>query len=127
MSRWRRSLLTKAALFPERYDFGNLTRFRTLTETTDFFVRRYTEFPDLETYLQGYAITGNVLSSLSVPTSLIAARDDPVIPARDLENLTSTDALEVTTTPHGGHCGFVESYSLRSWIDSRILAELTAR
>ena len=127
LSRWRRSLLTKAALFPERYDFGNLTRFRTLTETTDFFVRRYTEFPDLETYLQGYAITGNVLSSLSVPTSLIAARDDPVIPARDLENLTSTDALEVTTTPHGGHCGFVESYSLRSWIDSRILAELTAR
>jgi len=125
LDRWRRSLLAKAALFPERYDFGSLTRFRTLTETTDFFVRRYTEFPDLESYLRGYALTGNVLAGLDVPTSLIAARDDPVIPARDLDNLTPSRALEVTATSNGGHCGFVESYSLRSWIDARILRELT--
>jgi predicted alpha/beta-fold hydrolase len=124
LSRWRRSLRAKAAAFPERYDFGALERFRTLTETTDFFVREYTDFPSLEDYLEGYAITGSALAELDVPTVLIAARDDPVIPSSDLERLARVDALEVTQLPNGGHCGFVDSYSLRSWVDERILAEI---
>jgi predicted alpha/beta-fold hydrolase len=124
LTRWRQSLRAKAAAFPERYDFGSLERFRTLTETTDFFVREYTEFPDLETYLQGYAITGSALAELSVPTVLIAANDDPVIPSRDLARLAQADSLTVELLPRGGHCGFIDGYSLRSWIDERIVAEL---
>jgi uncharacterized protein len=127
LRRWRRSLRAKAAAFPQNYAFGDLERFRTLTETTDFFVRQYTEFPDLESYLQGYAITGAALRDLSVPTSVIAAEDDPVIPSHDLDHLARSDALDVTVLPSGGHCGFVDSYSLRSWIDRRILAELDSR
>jgi hypothetical protein len=59
-----------------------------------------------------------------VPTVLIAARDDPVIPSSDLDRLARVDALTVMPLAHGGHCGFVDSYSLRSWVDERILAEL---
>jgi predicted alpha/beta-fold hydrolase len=124
LNRWRRSLRAKAAAFPERYDFGALERFRTLTETTEFFVREYTEFPSLEDYLEGYAITGPALAELDVPTVLISARDDPMIPSFDLERLARVEALEVTQLPNGGHCGFVDSYSLRSWVDERILAEI---
>ena len=36
LRRWRRSLLAKAACFPELYDFGDLRRFATLTATTEF-------------------------------------------------------------------------------------------
>jgi predicted alpha/beta-fold hydrolase len=124
LSQWRQSLRAKAAAFPQRYDFGSLERFRTLTETTDFFVREYTEFSSLDDYLEGYAITGSALAGLNAPTVLIAARDDPVIPSRDLARLARPDTLTVTQLPFGGHCGFVESYSLRSWVDERILAEL---
>jgi predicted alpha/beta-fold hydrolase len=124
LNRWRQSLRAKAAAFPERYDFGSLERFRTLTETTEFFVREYTEFPSLDDYLEGYAITGSALADLTVPTLLIAAGDDPVIPSSDLERLARVDALRVTQLPNGGHCGFVDSYGLRSWVDERILAEL---
>ena len=124
LERWRRSLRAKAAAFPERYDFGDLERFRTLTETTDFFVRRYTEYPDLESYLDGYAITGRALDRLEIPTSLIATHDDPVIPSRDLSRVAPSPALRVSVMPFGGHCGFVDSYGLNSWIDDRILAEL---
>ena len=53
LRRWRRSLLAKAACFPELYDFGDLRRFPTLTATTEFFVKRYTSFPDLDAYLSG--------------------------------------------------------------------------
>jgi predicted alpha/beta-fold hydrolase len=126
LNRWRQSLRAKAAAFPERYDFGSLERFRTLTETTEYFVREYTEFPSLDDYLEGYAITGAALADLTVPTLLIAAGDDPVIPSSDLARLARVDALKVTHLPNGGHCGFVDSYALRSWVDERILVELEA-
>jgi uncharacterized protein len=122
--RWRRSLLAKAACFPDLYDFGDLRRFPTLTATTEFFVRRYTPFPDLDAYLQGYAVTGDALAGLTIPTRLIAAADDPVIPIVDLDDLARPAALKIEVFPRGGHCAFLESYRLRSWLDRAVLAEL---
>jgi predicted alpha/beta-fold hydrolase len=124
LRRWRRSLLAKAACFPDLYDFGDLRRFPTLTATTDFFVRRYTPFADLDEYLGGYAITGEALRGLAVPARLIAAADDPVIPIADLDDVASSDALAISVFPHGGHCAFLEDYRLRSWTDGAVLAEL---
>jgi predicted alpha/beta-fold hydrolase len=125
LRRWRRSLLAKAACFPELYEFGDLRRFSTLTATTEFFVKRYTPFPDLDAYLRGYAVTGDVLAELSIPTRLIVAADDPVIPIVDLDDIARPAALAVDVLPHGGHCGFLESYRLRSWLDRAVLAELS--
>jgi len=124
--RWRRSLLAKAACFPELYDFGDLRRFPTLTATTEFFVTRYTPFSDLDAYLNGYAITGDVLARLTIPSRLIAAADDPVIPIADLDDLARPAALRIDVLAHGGHCAFLESYRLRSWVDRAVLAELEA-
>jgi uncharacterized protein len=126
LRRWRRSLLAKAACFPDLYDFGDLRRFATLTATTDFFVKHYTSFPDLDAYLSGYAVTGDVLTNLRVPTRLIAAADDPVIPIADLGDLAAPRALTIDVLAHGGHCAFLESYRLRSWIDDAVLAEVGA-
>ncbi len=124
LRRWRRSLSAKAACFPELYDFGDLRRFPTLTSTTEFFVTRYAGFPDLDSYLNGYAITGDALSRLEVPARLIAAADDPVIPVEDLADLAITSALSVSVFPQGGHCAFLEDYRLRSWLDDAVLAEV---
>jgi hypothetical protein len=126
LRRWRRSLWAKARCFPDLYDFGDLRRFRTLTATTDFFVRRYTSFADLDAYLQGYALTGDVLAGLRVPARIIAAADDPVIPIADLDDVAMTPALEVDVLAHGGHCAFIEAYALRSWADRAVLADLEA-
>ncbi len=124
LRRWRRSLLAKAACFPELYDFGDLRRFATLTATTEFFATRHAGFSDIDSYLNGYAITGDVLANLAVPTRLIAAADDPVIPSADLRDLAVTRALEIEVFPHGGHCAFLEDYGLRSWLDRAVLAEI---
>jgi hypothetical protein len=124
LRRWRRSLLAKAACFPELYDFGDLRRFRTLTATTEFFATRYASFPDLDAYLSGYAITGDALARLTVPARLIAAADDPVIPIEDLEDLAVTPALTIDVMPRGGHCAFLEDYRLLSWLDRAVLAEI---
>jgi predicted alpha/beta-fold hydrolase len=124
LRRWRRSLLAKAACFPDLYDFGDLRRFPTLTATTEFFATRYASFPDLMSYLNGYAITGDVLARLAVPSRIIASADDPVIPIADLADVAVTPALTIDVVARGGHCAFLEDYGLRSWLDRAVLAEL---
>ena len=126
LHRWRRSLTLKAAAFPHLYDFGDLTRFRTLTAMTAFFVDRYTEFGSLDAYLDGYALTGEVLAPLDVSARLIAAIDDPVIPSADLARIARSPALEITLAPAGGHCAFIENLRLGSWLDRELAAELDA-
>ncbi len=124
LRRWRESLAAKAEAFPELYDFGDLRRFPTLTETTRFFVERYTSFPSLDAYLNGYSLIGDRLARLGVPAWLLAARDDPVIPSADLGAIAPSDALEVTLTAYGGHCAYLADYRLGSWLEGRILAAL---
>ena len=122
--RWRESLYRKAAAFPSRYRFGDLRRFPTLTATTDYFVREYTDIDTLEDYLSGYAITGARLQNLVVPTRAVFAADDPVIPPADIGRLAATPALQTEVFPYGGHCGFVERLGGQSWIDAEILDDL---
>jgi hypothetical protein len=123
--RWRRSLERKRAAFPAHFDFGELSRFRTLRAMTDFFVRHYTEFPDLDAYLGGYALTGQRLESLEVPAAVLLAEDDPVIPIRGLRRVARSPALEVTCCRFGGHCGFLADFRLHSWADDFVVSALT--
>ena len=119
MRKWRRSLLRKAELFPDAYDFSAIRGLASLTAMTAFFVERYTGYPSLEEYFLGYALVGDRLRGLSVPSLLIAAEDDPIIPAADLDNLESNSALRVLRLRHGGHCGFFAGWGLSSWVENQ--------
>ena len=115
--KWRRSLEYKRRAFPADYEFGDLRRFRTLQSMTDYFVREFTEFPDLESYLQAYAITGDRLEELQVPSTMLLAEDDPVIPVASLESVARPSALRIVRAAFGGHCGFLGDYLLSSELD----------
>jgi uncharacterized protein len=122
--KWTRSLLKKQLAWPDVYDFKELLRDRTLTAMTDYLVRHHSEFPDLSTYLQGYALVHGALESLETPSRIIAASDDPMIPSGDLERLPRLPNLRVTPTRFGGHCGFMPRLRGDSWIASEVLREL---
>ena len=124
--KWLRSLRKKQAAWPDCYDFTALARQRDLTHMTAQMVRQYTEFPSLEAYLDGYAVTGARLARLEVPSSILISRDDPIIPSAGLAHLARPPALSVTVTPYGGHCGFFERLSSPTWLERRILAQLDA-
>jgi predicted alpha/beta-fold hydrolase len=126
LRKWRRSLLAKEASFPRSYRLGDLRRFKTLTATTEFFVREYTEFDSLDDYLNGYSILGTALAGLRTPTRVIAAVDDPIIPHADLDDLAAGRHIDLTVMSWGGHCGFVEDYRLRCCIDAMIVEEVDA-
>jgi predicted alpha/beta-fold hydrolase len=92
-----------------------------LSTMTDRLVRDHSDFADLDAYLNGYAITGNVLEALSVPSHIVFAMDDPIIPHRDLEQLGRSEHLSITRVLRGGHCGFVDSAVRESWADREVL------
>jgi predicted alpha/beta-fold hydrolase len=120
----RASMDAKERSFPDRYDFSQARRLDSLTELTDWFVARYTDFPSTDAYLAGYALTGEVLAPLTVPSTVLTALDDPVIPAEGLDRLAPSPALRIETTRHGGHCGFLADARLSSWLDDVLLDRL---
>lgn len=124
MLKWRRSLARKREAWPDEYDFTDLVRERSLTGMTARMVERYTEFPDLRSYLAGYAITGDALASLDVESRIITSMDDPMILPGELQRLWRSPALTISLSRYGGHCGFVERLRGCTWIDREILGEL---
>ena len=122
--KWLRSLRRKQAAWPDSYDFSELARLRDLRRMTAELVRGYTEFPTLEDYLNGYAITGARLARLEVPALILTSLDDPIIPAGALARLARPAALSISVTRYGGHCGFFQRLTGPTWLERRILAEL---
>jgi predicted alpha/beta-fold hydrolase len=120
--KWSRSLARKQLAWPEHYDFDDLLRLKSLREMTRQLVLSHTEYPTMEEYLAGYAITGNRLTTLSAPATVLTSLDDPIIAAADLARLARTPHLDIVTTAHGGHCGFIENLGDTSWIDSKVCA-----
>ncbi|MBS0194531.1 MAG: alpha/beta fold hydrolase [Proteobacteria bacterium] len=126
MRKWRGSLRRKRALFPQRHDFDDAVLRLPMRALTAWMVGRYTDFPALADYLDGYTIGGERLAGLQVPVSILAAADDPVIPADGFSGLHLPASAHLEIAEHGGHCGFLDSiraqgYAQR-WIRDRLLA-----
>jgi uncharacterized protein len=125
VGKWGRSLARKQMAWPDAYDFEELLRVRSLREMTRQLVLRHTEYPSMEDYLAGYAITGDRLTTLAVPASVLTSLDDPIIDARDLARLARTPHLDIVTTARGGHCGFLENLGASNWIDAQVVKLLS--
>jgi len=122
--KWRRSLVKKRAAFPQAYRFENLSTFKNLMHMTDYFVEHHTEYDDLYSYLNGYAITEGRLNNIDIRTTVLLADDDPVIPVEGLRNMQWPEAVKLYRSPTGGHCGFLQGMRLRTWLDQFVLAQL---
>jgi len=122
--KWLRSLRKKQAAWPGLYDFRELGRLRDLKRMTAELVRSHTDFPTLDDYLNGYALTGSRLAPLEVRSTILTSLDDPIIPAAALGRLARPPALAITATRRGGHCGYFAQLSGPTWLERRILALL---
>jgi uncharacterized protein len=121
ISKWRRTLLAKAAAWPQRYDFSAELAMTNFVDITARFVERYTEYGVLDKYLAAYTLKPDQLCASPAPLAIITAQDDPVVPFGDFHGLADTPELRFLAPKYGGHCGFVEDFRLRSWAERRIL------
>lgn len=122
--KWRRSLLKKQALFPGRYDFSDLSPRMTLMQMTERLIPRHSGYPDARTYLAAYAVNRGVYARIRVPTTVITAEDDPVIPVEDLAALPHNPAVERIVHRFGGHNGFIEGNLKSTWYETWLIRRL---
>jgi predicted alpha/beta-fold hydrolase len=124
VKKWSRSLRRKRTHWPTLIVDEGFFGLGDLRRMTAAMVARHTEFADIKAYLDGYAITGSRLDTLTAPATILAALDDPIIPAQDLQQLATSPRLTIVTTPHGGHMGFMESPWSESWVNEFVIGEL---
>jgi hypothetical protein len=68
------------------------------------------------------ASAARLCESIRLPALVIAAEDDPLVPAAPLERLRDCPSVELQITRHGGHLGFVGwREGDRRWLDARIV------
>lgn len=74
-------------------------------------------FSDVDAYYAA-ACAGPLLSRIEVPTLLVHAVDDPMVPGWTVLPWigSASRAVEPALTPHGGHIGWVSGFDEASWI-----------
>ena len=121
LAKWRRSLKKKQSLFPDLYDFSEVERLKTIQAVTDFLLAKYSDFESAQDYFNAYAVMGSAVANINIPTTVITAADDPIIPVSDFYDLVPNEHLALVIHPHGGHNGFIAGFNLQSWYETYIV------
>jgi predicted alpha/beta-fold hydrolase len=119
--RWGNSLRRKQALFPDRYDFTHVLNKPTLYEMTDILAREWGIYRSAADYFGHYTLTGDALQEINVPTTIMTALDDAVIPAVDVYSLAPHPLLEVQIERYGGHVGWIDLFPFRHRLPQMLL------
>lgn len=126
MRKWRRALRLKHRSWPETYDIDEIEKHQTMRDLTRHLVTEYSHYADLITYLNGYSILGKALESIKVPSLLVVAKDDPIIPIKDLARVATPEKLKIHVTEHGGHVGYLYSPTGPTWADDVLVRRFLA-
>ena len=117
LKKWRRSLTIKQRLYPQHYDFSTILDVDNIREMTERLLARYSSYDSSKAYFKGYTLTNNNLEGITIPTTIITAEDDPIIPVEDFYDLHTSDATRLIVQPYGGHNGFLEGWRLNGWYE----------
>ncbi|HRR25150.1 MAG TPA: alpha/beta fold hydrolase [Acidobacteriota bacterium] len=111
-------------------DVEALRHIRTIQEFDELVTAPLSGFPSAATYYRE-ASSVDVLHRIRVPTLIIHADDDPLLPYDPLlrQDVAKNPFLAVWITNGGGHVGFIEKERRdidRAWAENRALEFLTA-
>jgi uncharacterized protein len=111
-----RSLVDKARALLERergavpFTLTELSRIKSIVGFDEVVTVRLNGFKDVGDYHTRVGMRER-LGAVKLPTLMIHAADDPIVPAAPLLGAARSDAVEVVVTPGGGHVGFIEGLS----------------
>jgi len=115
VNRWQR--------FPEIAPAEIPKRPKRMRDIDELVIAPVSGFDSAEDYY-AQASPAQKLAAIKQPLTIIFAEDDPVVPVEPLFQTLRSDAIEVVTTRHGGHLGFLGANSDDPdfrWLDWRIL------
>jgi predicted alpha/beta-fold hydrolase len=96
---------------------------RSIQEFDDRITAPLAGFRDSLDYYQR-ASAAPLLGRIDVPTTILAAADDPLIPVRMFSRPDLSPRVQVHVTRHGGHLGYIAAASDdpdRRWLDWRVV------
>jgi uncharacterized protein len=117
-SRLRRKLILR----PEAFSLESLKRLRTIYALDDTYTAPMAGFRDARHYYSTQS-AGVFLEKISVPTLVVQAQDDPLIPFRVYQRATplfENPSIHTLFPPSGGHLGFIARSKPHFWIDQVI-------
>ena len=120
LKKWRRSLSIKQRLYPEHYDFSSLLKIDNIREMTEQLLGRYSSYDGARAYFEKYTLVDGQLSGITIPTTIITAKDDPIIPVEDFYRLRTSPSTRLIIQPFGGHNGFLENWRLNGWYERMV-------
>src|SRR6266550_1753389 len=106
----RNTMQRKAELFPERYRTDQFSVLRTLREWDGAITAPEWGYRDAaDYYRRGSALP--VIGQIRVPTLILAAQDDPLVPIASFRNsgIEENRFIMLVAPKYGGHCAFISS------------------
>jgi predicted alpha/beta-fold hydrolase len=101
---------------------------RNLVEFDDLFTAPLSGFGDAANYYRR-ASSSLVIPDIRLPTLILSAADDPLIPVETLTSLPRPSQVRLQIAAGGGHLGYYAARSAdpdRRWLDWRVVEWLTA-
>ncbi|MGD8346459.1 MAG: alpha/beta fold hydrolase [Lysobacterales bacterium] len=111
--KWTRSLNAKKAAFPELYAHENWHEIKGLRQRTHYLATKH-GYANADEYFDGYSVGDGRLASLAVPTTILTAEDDPIVPVTDFHELPKNPMIELLISRYGGHCSFLKNWRFES-------------
>jgi predicted alpha/beta-fold hydrolase len=104
----KRRMRRKAEAWPGRFSLAALRGIRSIRAFDDAYTAPFHGFSDAADYYHR-ASAMRVIDKISVPTLIITAEDDPVVPPEPFCDpaVKGNRHITVLMPAHGGHCGFV--------------------
>jgi predicted alpha/beta-fold hydrolase len=122
----RRRMREKASRFPGVFDTTSLSSIRTFREFDERFTAPFHGFSSVDEYWEQSSCR-RYLEHIAIPTLAISAMDDPFLSLScfPFEIARTHQHLVLETPLHGGHVGFLDSFSLKTtWLEKRVVSFL---
>ena len=126
----RNTLQRKAAVFPDRYQAERFSAPRNVREWDEAITAPEWGYRDAADYYdRGSAL--HVIGQIRVPTLILAAQDDPLVPITSFRNsrIAENPFITLVTPEHGGHCAFIsrDGGNERFWAEECVLEFCTSQ
>jgi uncharacterized protein len=118
VSRLKERIRVKERLTPGLFDLSGLDLVRNIYDFDDRFTAQAFGFGTADNYYATQS-SNQFLDRIRVPTLLVQAKDDPLIPftVYDHPAFSTNPNLRLIAVEHGGHLGFISKTRPRFWLD----------
>jgi uncharacterized protein len=125
LKKWKRSLIKKQQLFPDKYDFSKILKSKTCIELTEKIMSYFPEMSTYRDYFNLYTLKNDSFKNINIPVIILISEDDPVIPYEDYQRIQENEFLKISRQRFGGHCGFIDLFPVRCWYNQKIVEIIT--